>query len=209
MKSYKAILYDIDGTLLNTLNMNMYPLIQIIKEELNEDWTFEEVLRFVPYPGMKVLEELGIQNREEVYERWVRYVNEYEERAILYDGFEEVLESFKRAGMIQAIVTSKTEKLYQEDVVSQGIDAYMDTAALANDTKKHKPDPEPLLECLRRLDLSPEDAIYIGDSLSDYQAARNASMDFGYAVWGSVCGDGIDNPDYIFREPKELLTLLS
>ena len=51
--------------------------------------------------------------------------------------------------------------------------------------------------------------IYIGDSLSDYQAARNASMDFGYAVWGSVCGDGIDNPDYIFREPKELLTLLS
>ena len=175
MKSYKAILYDIDGTLLNTLNMNMYPLIQIIKEELNEDWTFEEVLRFVPYPGMKVLEELGIQNREEVYERWVRYVNEYEERAILYDGFEEVLESFKRAGMIQAIVTSKTEKLYQEDVVSQGIDAYMDTAVLANDTKKHKPDPEPLLECLRRLDLSPEDAIYIGDSLSDYQAARNAS----------------------------------
>ena len=56
MKSYKAILYDIDGTLLNTINMNMYPLIQIIKEELKEDWTFEEVLRFVPYPGMKVLE---------------------------------------------------------------------------------------------------------------------------------------------------------
>lgn len=187
MKSYKAILYDIDGTLLNTINMNMYPLIQIIKEELKEDWTFEEVLRFVPYPGMKVLEE----------------------RAILYDGFEEVLESFKRAGVIQAIVTSKTEKLYQEDVVSQGIDSYMATAVLANDTKKHKPDPEPLLECLRRLDLSSEDAIYIGDSLSDYQAARNASMDFGYAVWGSVCGDGIDNPDYIFREPKELLTLLS
>ena len=66
MKSYKAILYDIDGTLLNTINMNMYPLIQIIKEELKEDWTFEEVLRFVPYPGMKVLEELGIQNREAV-----------------------------------------------------------------------------------------------------------------------------------------------
>ena len=105
---------------------------------------------------MKVLEELGIQNREEVYERWVRYVNEYEERAILYDGFEEVLESFKRAGVIQAIVASETKNDYQEDVVSQGIDSYMAAAVLANDTKKHKPDPEPLLECLRRLDFSPK-----------------------------------------------------
>ena len=39
MKKYKAIIYDIDGTVLNTLNMNMYPLIQIIKEETGEEWT--------------------------------------------------------------------------------------------------------------------------------------------------------------------------
>ena len=56
---YKAIIYDIDGTILNTLNMNMYPLIQIIREETGEEWTFEEVLKFVPYTGMAVMEELG------------------------------------------------------------------------------------------------------------------------------------------------------
>ena len=39
MKQYKAIIYDIDGTLLNTVDQNMYPLIRIIKEELDEDWT--------------------------------------------------------------------------------------------------------------------------------------------------------------------------
>ena len=43
MKHYKAIIYDIDGTLLNTVDQNMYPLIRIIKEELGEDWTFEQV----------------------------------------------------------------------------------------------------------------------------------------------------------------------
>ena len=48
MKKYKAIIYDIDGTLLNTLNMNMYPLMKIIKEETGEDWTFEQVLKFAP-----------------------------------------------------------------------------------------------------------------------------------------------------------------
>ena len=56
MKKYKAIIYDLDGTVLNTINMNMYPLIKIIKEETGEDWTFEQVLKFLPYPGMKVME---------------------------------------------------------------------------------------------------------------------------------------------------------
>lgn len=54
MTKYKAILYDLDGTVLNTLDMNMYPLMKIIKEELDEDWTFEQVLKFASYPGMKV-----------------------------------------------------------------------------------------------------------------------------------------------------------
>ena len=39
MKHYKAIIFDIDGTLLNTVEQIMYPLIRIIKEELGEDWT--------------------------------------------------------------------------------------------------------------------------------------------------------------------------
>lgn len=57
----------------------------------------------------------------------------------------------------------------------------MKTAVLANDTVKHKPDPEPLLECLKRLSLQPEDVIYIGDAHSDYLASKNAGIDFGYA----------------------------
>lgn len=95
MKKYEAIIYDIDGTLLNTLNMNMYPLMKIIKEETGEDWTFEQVLKFAAYPGMKVMEELGVKDQEKTYARWVQYVNEYEDKATLYKGFEEVLETFK------------------------------------------------------------------------------------------------------------------
>lgn len=81
MKKYKAIIYDIDGTLLDTLKMNMIPLQRIIKEELNEDWSYEEVLKFAPYPGMKVMEELNVKDKEATYARWVKYVNEFEEGA--------------------------------------------------------------------------------------------------------------------------------
>ena len=113
MKKYKAIIYDIDGTVLNTLNMNMYPLMKIIKEELNEEWTFEEVLKFASYPGMKVMEELGIRDKEKTYARWVKYVNEYEEGATLYNGFETVFPAFEHAGIIQAVVSAKTKAQYQ------------------------------------------------------------------------------------------------
>lgn len=207
MKTYKVIIYDIDGTLLNTLDMNMYPLIRIIKEEKDEDWTFEEVLKFAAYPGMKVMEELEIAEPKKTYSRWVRYVNEYKEGATLYEGIEDVLKAFN--GQIkQAVVSAKTFEQYQIDFVDKGLDRYMETAILAGDTLHHKPHPEPLLECLKRLNIEPCDAIYIGDAFSDYQASLNAGIDFGYAVWGSVSSQGIDNPTFVFNEPKDLMNLL-
>ena len=207
MKKYKAIIYDIDGTVLNTLNMNMYPLIKIIKEETGEDWTFEDVLKFAPYPGMKVMEELQVKDKEKTYARWVQYVTEYEEGATLYDGFEDVFKAFD-GKIIQAVVSAKTTKQYQIDFVDKGLDQYMQVAILADDTDKHKPDPEPLFECLKRINVKPSEAIYIGDALSDYLASQNAHMDFGYAKWGSVSSKGIDEPTYIFETPLELLKLL-
>ena len=207
MKKYKAIIYDIDGTVLNTLNMNMYPLIKIIKEETGEDWTFEDVLKFAPYPGMKVMEELQVKDKEKTYARWVQYVNEYEEGVTLYVGFEDVFKAFD-GKIIQAVVSAKTTKQYQIDFVDKGLDQYMQVAILADDTDKHKPDPEPLFECLKRINVKPSEAIYIGDALSDYLASQNAHMDFGYAKWGSVSSKGIDEPTYIFETPLELLKLL-
>ena len=189
MKKYKAIIYDIDGTLLDTLKMNMYPLMKIIKEETGEDWSFEQVLKFASYPGMKVMEELGVKDQEKTYARWVQYVNDYEEGATLFEGFEEVREQ------------------YEIDIVSKGIDQYMEAVILEDDTTFHKPHPEPLLKCIEKLNLKPEEVIYIGDAHSDYEASKNAHIDFGLAKWGSVAMQEIP-ATLAFKQPKELLRLL-
>lgn len=215
MKRFKAVIYDIDGTILNTLNMNMYPLMRIIREETGQEWSFEQVLRFVPYPGMKVMEELGVKDPERVYARWVKYVNEYEEGATLYEGFEEVFPKLG-ARFLQAVVSAKTGEQYRIDFCSKGLDRYMAAAVLEGDTEKHKPDPEPLLECASRLGILPEEAVYVGDAGSDQEAARRAGMTFAYARWGrvEVPGNGLSREQvlvdggFVFERPLDLLELL-
>lgn len=207
MKKYEAIIYDIDGTVLDTLKMNMIPLMKIIEEETGKKVTYEEVLHFAPYPGMKVMEELGVEDKEKTYARWVKYVNEYEEGALPYPGMKETLDAFQ-GKIIQAVVSAKTRKQYQIDMVDKGLAHYMQVAILADDTTKHKPDPEPILKCLEMLKIDKDKVIYIGDALSDYKAANNAGVDFGFATWGSFTNEGIDNPTYVFNQPTDILQLL-
>lgn len=207
MKGYKGVFYDLDGTVLNTLDMNMYPLMKIIEEETGEAWRFDQVIKFASYPGMAVMEELGFEDKERVYARWVRYVNEYEEGAVVFEGFVDVFEALASKGIVQGIVSAKTREQYEVDVVRQGLDRFMQLAILADDTKQHKPHPEPLLLGLNRVNLLADEVLYIGDSLADYQAAQQAQMDFAYAKWGSMSAEGILHPTYVLQQPKDVLTL--
>ena len=208
MSNYKAIIYDIDGTLLNTVDQNMYPLIRIIKEELGEDWTYEQVVPFTAYPGMKTMELLGIQDKETVYARWVRYVNEYGPGAKPYDGIPELLDAAERLGIRQGIASSKRRRQYGIDMGRLGYDVRMDAAVLCEDTEKHKPDPEPLLLCLEKLGVEPKDALYLGDARTDMLAARAAGMAFAYASWGSFFPMEHSEPDYYLEHPTELIPYL-
>lgn len=208
MKKYKAIIYDIDGTLLDTLKMNMIPLQRIIKEERNEEWSYEEVLKFAHYPGMKVMEELGVEDKVGTYARWVKYVNEFEEGAMPYPYIEEVLKTVHQKGIRQAVVSAKQREQYEIDFVSRGFERYIEVAVLADDTDKHKPDAEPINLCIEKLGLKKEEVIYIGDAYSDYQACMNAKIDFAYAKWGSVSREKIQG-DFILENPLEIVSQLT
>lgn len=208
MKSYRAIVYDIDGTLLDTRDRNLYPLLRIIEEELGQRWPLERVLKYTAYSGMQVMEELGFPDKEKTYARWVRYVNEYDKPAVLYPGFSQVLPAIARAGILQAIVSSKMRPQYAIDMAGKGILPYFTTAVLEEDTALHKPDPAPLLLCLERLGIAAEDTIYIGDAPSDCLAAKRAGMDFGFARWGSSLNQVPEQADRILEKPEDLLQFL-
>ncbi|MFV0394805.1 MAG: HAD family hydrolase [Coprobacillaceae bacterium] len=204
---YKAIIYDLDGTVVDTVEANFIPLQQLIKEELKQDIPYHELLKFVTYPGIKTIEELGFSNIEESYQKWVDKVNAYPNGAKPYPNIVTVLDSVSKQGITQAVVSSKKKAQYQIDIVNQGLGIYFDVVVLEEDTVKHKPDPEPLLTCCSQLGLQPQEVIYIGDGYSDYQSCLAANIDFGFASWGSVEKREMQST-YVFNSPLDILNII-
>lgn len=207
MKKYKCIIFDLDKTMLDTEKMNIIPLQRLIKEELSKDISYEDLLKYMAYPGKTTLNLLGFKDIETSYNKWVKYVNEYEEGAKLYDGFEEVIKVLDENGILCGIASSKMKAQYEIDFLKTGLQKYMKSVILAEDTQNHKPHPEPLLKAVEMLDLEPKDALYIGDTLSDYKSTKAAGMDFGLAVWGAIDPNDIE-ADYYLNQPNDILKVL-
>ncbi|MDE8060766.1 hypothetical protein PT085_00145 [Erysipelothrix rhusiopathiae] len=65
--NYDAVIYDLDGTVVNTFDMNLYPLMKIVEEELGIEMTYDELMHLTCYDGHGVLNALGIST--DVYPR--------------------------------------------------------------------------------------------------------------------------------------------
>ena len=208
MKKYKCIIFDLDGTMLDTEKMNMIPLQRLIKEELSIDIKYEDLLKYRAYAGKTTLKMLGFKDIEASYSKWVKYVNEYEDGAKLYEGFDEVIKGLDENGILCGIASSKMKSQYEIDFLKTGLQSYMKSVILAEDTENHKPHPEPLLKAIEILNIEPKDAMYVGDTFADYKSTKAAGMDFGLAVWGATDLDGI-KADHYLNTPKDLLKVLN
>lgn len=208
MKKYKCIIFDLDGTMLDTEKMNMIPLQRLIKEELSIDIKYEDLLKYRAYAGKTTLKMLGFKDIEASYSKWVKYVNEYEDGAKLYEGFDEVIKGLDENGILCGIASSKMKSQYEIDFLKTGLQSYMKSVILAEDTENHKPHPEPLLKAIEILNIEPKDAMYVGDTFADYKSTKAAGMDFGLAVWGATDIDGI-KADHYLNTPKDILKVLN
>lgn len=204
MGRYKCIIFDIDGTILNTERMNLVPLQRLIREELGLEISYKDLLKYKAYAGKRTIEELGFKDIDRSYSKWVKYVNDFEEGAVLYEGISEVIKTLNSKEIICAIASSKMKNQYEIDFEPTGLKNYIKCKVLAEDTKRHKPYPDPLLKVTEILNINPKDCMYIGDTIFDFKATKAAGMDFGIALWGADNLEGI-KADFDFKEPNDIL----
>lgn len=211
-KNIDTILFDFDGTLMDTTNVIMQSWQHVFKTITGKEGDEKRILS--TFGG--VLEDcLSSMFPHEEVDTLVKIYRGYHNDHFLnligfYPGVEDMLTEVRSREYRTALVTSRLKKTTMMAVEKFDLDKYFDTILTANDCEKHKPDPAPINMTLSKLNSYHESAIMIGDTYNDLLCAKNAgvrSVMVGWAPaidWHSVKEDPL--PDFLIDSPMELLT---
>ena len=186
---YKAVIFDMDGTILNTLedlkNATNYSLRQFGMPERS----LEEVRMFVGN-GIRKLVERAVPagtSEEKIAQILDVFLEYYEihsaDNTSPYPGILELVEKLKKSGIKTAVSTNKADVPAQE-LGREYFNGIFDLIVGQQDGLKVKPAPDSVNKILSILDIQKKDAIYIGDSDVDVQTAKNSGLDFIGVSWG-------------------------
>ena len=206
-----ALLFDLDGTVLNTDELIFRTFKYTFKKFLPEyTLTQEELLSFLGpslkdsfsryLPSEKVEEAIKVY-RQYNYEKHNDYVT-------LYPQETEVLEKLYQKGYKMAIVTTKYTDTAVYGLKSFGLDKYFKVVIGSDQVTHGKPHPEAVLEALKKLNM--DKGYMIGDNVTDILAGKNADIHTIGVTW-SLKGtqDILDaHPDYMMESYEDLLDYL-
>lgn len=189
MRDFKTYIFDLDGTLLSTLNDLASSTNYALRWAGMPERTIEEVCMFVGN-GVKLLMERAIPegvNNPKFEETYAKFREHYMEHNLdttrPYDGVPELLHELKRRGKHLAIVSNKFYAATQ-DLAKHFFPDTIEVAIGERENIRKKPAPDTVLEALRQLNVSKEDAVYIGDSDVDIMTAKNCGLPCISVLWG-------------------------
>jgi HAD superfamily hydrolase (TIGR01509 family) len=213
---YDAVLFDLDGTLVETTHLYEQAYAQALAEQ-GVTLTHEQFCRFFPtgWPLERWLQEFGVEERlgPSIRERRdVRYIELLRARVCWREGAEELLRHLSPRHPI-GIVTGSWHHFIEALSVRTDIRRYAKTIVTADHMQeRRKPDPYGLLLAAEELGADPRHCIYIGDQPYDLQAAASAGM-ASCLVPGTYTPPAIEKPaDFIagsLREVRQILETYS
>jgi len=183
MQGIRTVLFDLDGTLVDSLSL-IRDTYRTVFRLMGIPWRDGEVMRFI---GIS-LREIAARFAPARAGEFVRlYQHEYErQHACLrtYPGSRAILESLERRGYRTGIVTSKGRRGTCLTLRHLGLEELFDVLVTADDVRRAKPDPEPVMKALLALETDPRDAVFVGDSPFDFEAGRRAGVRTLAVSWG-------------------------
>lgn len=189
MRKYDTVIFDLDGTLLNTLEDLADAVNFVMQKNEFPVRTIEEVRLFVGNGIRKLMERavpkgLSDDAFEKVFEEFRAYYTAHcQIKTKAYDGVLELLESLQAQGYSMAIVSNKNHAAVKElsDIYFKD---YIQVSIGQKDGIRKKPAPDTVVQALKELGKTSETSIYVGDSDVDYHTAVNSEMDCALVTWG-------------------------
>lgn len=215
VKNAKLVAFDLDGTLLNTIDDLAYACNHTLEVSGYPRRSLDEVRRFVGNGIPKLIERaLPDPVSVEEFDKLVEIFNEYYaehlwDYSVEYDGISELIEAFRAQGKTLMVLTNKNEILARK-IVQHFYPGIFVKVLGDNPKKELKPDPSYYYEALEELQIAPEDTILIGDSDTDVKTAVNSGAYGIGAEWGYRNAEILaeNGADIIIENPRKLLELL-
>jgi pyrophosphatase PpaX len=217
--SVRAIIFDMDGTLIDSIDV-YHAILRDIMESLGMELTLSRKLLFETLSQGKRLADIifppDMKNRGMTVEQFSTLaMNAFKEifsrgDVGLIDGVIPLFEELTRRGFRLAIVTSSITEVIVPFLKAKKLDPYLNCVLGRAEVPQLKPLPDPLLKCMEILDVQPRESMYVGDSAVDIQAGKAA----GSWTVGVLTGTSDLNrlkaeaPDAILDSVGDLLTIL-
>lgn len=212
---YNTVIFDLDGTLLNTLDDLRDSLNDILQQKGYAQRNIEDVRRFVGN-GVRNLIRLSvpIECTEEEVTLFLEdfkenYKHNMQNKTRPYNGIMELLLDLNRFNYKIAIVSNKYDTAVKS--LSRTYFGNLIPVAIGESSEvKRKPAPDSVFMALKELGSDVKKAIYVGDSETDVLTAKNAGIPCIGVTWGFRCREVLREAgvDFLIDTPKELLTLL-
>lgn len=213
MRNYDTVLYDLDGTLIDS--------VRLILDSYHHTL---ETHGFPPRTDAHWLEGLGTPLRQQFAEwaddetRMTEMIATYREYNLHhhdsvvtpYPGIIDVVGAVRAAGCRTALVTSKNRYGAGRGLTLVGLESMFDLLVCADDVDNPKPHPEPVHRALKDLDADPERTVFVGDSVHDMHSGRAAGVKTAAVLWGPFDREDLADtePDHWLEEPDDLRRLV-
>lgn len=186
---YKAVIFDLDGTLLNTLDDLAASVNYALGKCSFPQRTTDEVRRFIGN-GVRILmrrsvpEGTGNEEYNSAFEAFTAHYKENSRNMTKpYDGIYNLLQKLKKDGYKTAIVSNKID-FAVKDLRDEFFSDFIEVAVGDSEDTRNKPEPDMVFKALSELGVSASESVYVGDTDVDIETAKNAGMDVISVSWG-------------------------
>lgn len=187
----KTVIFDLDGTLLNTLDDLADSTNYALSKFGYPTRTIEEVRQFVGNGVAKLIERAIPEGKNNPnFEKCLaifkeNYAQNMYNKTAPYNGIIEMLSNLKSKGIKIAVVSNKFD-LAVKELCKKYFEGFIDFAAGENEAQgiKKKPAPDTVISVLNEFNFASEDAVYVGDSDVDIMTAKNSKMPCISVTWG-------------------------
>jgi pyrophosphatase PpaX len=210
MMPIRAVLFDLDGTLINSIDHIVDCWQHTVRTGLGREISREEVLPTIGRALQACFEEIAPGRSEELYGIYTTYERDRHDTAVhLIEDTRETLDALLEWKYRLGVVTSKILHVAMSGLRLFDLEPYFEVIITQADTERHKPHPDPLLVACERLGVSPAEAVYVGDAWTDIEAGKAAGVRTIGVTWGAS-GAAIReaHPDFILASMEELPGLL-